>query len=128
MATKITKNFTLTTIKYSVVTMKNGEVVTRKMPDKHFTGTVDEKKAYREITKELGPGVAFVITAVETSIDRYEIDLDTFINNAVKVNEDGSPIEGSTKSSGDIQEDVVTSCGEITVSTSYASSSNLGSY
>ena len=92
MAKVISKTLRLTTIKYSKVVVENGTATIVAMPDKHFMGDMPHARASRIISKEMGD-IAFVITDIVVATNKYEMSIDDFVNGAVKLNEDGSPIE-----------------------------------
>lgn len=84
---KITRTVTATTIKFSEAVVEDGAPAFKSYPDEIIADTVDKEKALTYLRKKFGADRSFLITDIQTSTRKYEMDLSAFVRAATPVGE-----------------------------------------
>lgn len=94
MSKKIRKTLNITRVGFKTVVVEDGVPQFVDHPDAVFSGIMDAAKAERMMRARYGKDAMIVITSIESGQHRYEMDLETFVLNAVLA--DDAADEGDT--------------------------------
>lgn len=85
MKQTISRTITFTTVNYSTVEVKDGQPEFIEQTPIKVAGKMTEEKAVKYLEKEYGKDIKFIVTSLETDSGKYEMTLNTFIENAEKI-------------------------------------------
>ena len=84
---KITRKVTATVIHYSEAVLENGMPAFKECPPELVADAVDSTQALAYLRKKHGTDRSFLVTGLETSTKKYEMDLALFVKTATPVME-----------------------------------------
>ncbi len=84
---KITRKVTATVIHYSEAVLENGMPAFKECPSELVADAVDATQALAYLRKKYGTDRSFLVTGLETSTKKYEMDLALFVKTATPVME-----------------------------------------
>ena len=84
---KITRKVTATVIHYSEAVLENGMPAFKECPSELVADAVDSTQALAYLRKKYGTDRSFLVTGLETSTKKYEMDLALFVKTATPVME-----------------------------------------
>ena len=84
---KITRKVTATVIHYSEAVLENGMPAFKECPSELVADAVDSAQALAYLRKKYGTDRSFLVTGLETSTKKYEMDLALFVKTATPVME-----------------------------------------
>lgn len=84
---KITRKVTATVIHYSEAVLENGMPAFKECPPELVADAVDSTQALAYLRKKYGTDRSFLVTGLETSTKKYEMDLALFVKTATPVME-----------------------------------------
>ena len=84
---KITRKVTATVIHYSEAVLENGMPAFKECPSELVADAVDSAQALAYLRKKYGTDRSFLVTGLETSTKKYEMDLALFVKTATPVAE-----------------------------------------
>ena len=84
---KITRKVTATVIHYSEAVLENGMPAFKECPSELVADAVDSTQALAYLRKKYGTDRSFLVTGLETSTKKYEMDLALFVKTATPVTE-----------------------------------------
>ena len=76
---KITRKVTATVIHYSEAVLENGMPAFKECPSELVADAVDSAQALAYLRKKYGTDRSFLVTGLETSTKKYEMDLALFV-------------------------------------------------
>ena len=87
---KITRTVTTTVIQFSEAVVENGTPVFKSYQPEIVADAVDSAQALMYLRKKYGADRSFLVTGLETSTRKYEMDLSVFVKTATPVVEKGT--------------------------------------
>lgn len=79
---QITRTILTTTIQGATCKVENGEIITTPLKAITRIGTIDEKKAHKELKKEFPNETNIIIMGLSETETKYAMSLDAFIKGA----------------------------------------------